>query len=210
MVVDTAGEEEVIGNVALGYLETGVTPIEMAGYYQIFATGGVYVAAKAVMKIELEDGSAYYTRQKEEKRAISPQTADVMNKLLQGVVEYGGTGVAAYRENIPVAGKTGTGDGLESNWFVGVTPSYSCAIWHGEYESNYAAEMFGVLVDNLYRLNQDAGREFVTHENLRQIVYCTRSGKPFSAGCTQIDMGYYGGGQNLSPCDICGKEKIGG
>lgn len=36
------GEEEIIGNMAMGYLKEGVTPIDMAGYYQIFATGGVY------------------------------------------------------------------------------------------------------------------------------------------------------------------------
>ncbi|MBP5155958.1 MAG: hypothetical protein J6252_05185, partial [Clostridia bacterium] len=45
------GEEEVLGNCALGYLYDGVSPAEMAGYYQIFANGGVYYSPKTVMRI---------------------------------------------------------------------------------------------------------------------------------------------------------------
>ncbi|MBR5437985.1 MAG: hypothetical protein IKV21_03605 [Clostridia bacterium] len=34
----TESEEEIYGNIALGYLVDGVSPLEMAGYYQIFKT----------------------------------------------------------------------------------------------------------------------------------------------------------------------------
>ena len=36
----TMGEDEVIGNIGLGYLQDGVSPVQMAGYYQSFANGG--------------------------------------------------------------------------------------------------------------------------------------------------------------------------
>lgn len=205
-VVEKYGEEEVIGNIALGYLETGVTPIEMAGYYQIFATGGSYIAPKAVTQITNGDGEIVYTREAEAKQVLSPATADVMNKLLQGVVSYGGTGAAARCGSIQVAGKTGTGDDYSDNWFVGVTPGYSLAIWHGANPSNTAAKMFSQVITALYEQQPNANKQFITHKNLNQVIYCAHSGMAISDDCTSIDMGYYQTSQ-LPVCDACKKNE---
>ncbi len=204
-VVQHYGEEEVIGNIALGYLETGITPVEMAGYYQMFANGGSYSSPKTVQGIKLEDGTAWYTRQDTSKQVISPGTADTMNKLLQGVVAAGGTGEQAYCSDVQVAGKTGTGDNYADNWFVGVTPGYSLAVWHGQHESNQAAQMFATVIRELYSKLPNANREFVTHHNLHQVAYCVHSGKAFGAACTQIEVGYYASKDMLPVCDTCGK-----
>lgn len=205
-VVKNYGEEEVIGNIALGYLETGITPVEMAGYYQMFANGGSYSVPKTVREIRLEDGAPWYTRQAEAEQVISPGTADTMNKLLQGVVADGGTGESARCGDIAVAGKTGTGDDYADNWFVGVTPGYSLAVWHGQHESNQADQMFAMVIRELYSQLPDANRTFVTHHNLHQIAYCVHSGKAFSAGCTQIEVGYFANKDTLPVCDTCGKS----
>ena len=169
-VVEHYGADEVIGNIALGYLETGITPVEMAGYYQIFANGGKYIPPKAISAIKQEDGASYYTRKAETKQIISPATADIMNKLLQGVVLPGGTGEMANSADVQVAGKTGTGDNYGDNWFVGVTPGYSVAMWHGQNESNQAEEMFAAVVGQLYGKLPHANRYFVTHQNLYQMA----------------------------------------
>ena len=199
------GEEEVIGSIALGYLEVGVTPAEMAGYYQIFANGGMYSAPKTVSSITLEH-SELYVRQDKQKQVVRPETADLMNKLLQGVVATGGTGVKANCGNVQVAGKTGTGDDYADNWFVGVTPGYSLAVWHGQSDSNHAAEMFSMVMGTLYSKLPGANTKFVTHKNLSQLVYCTHSGKAFSENCSVIDTGYYTNEAALPVCDVCGKN----
>jgi penicillin-binding protein 1A len=201
----TYGEEEIIGSIALGYLETGITPIEMAGYYQIFANGGLYSAPKAVNKITGEDGAVLYTAQLDQKQVVSAATADTMNKLLQGVVANGGTGAMANCHNVQVAGKTGTGDDYADNWFVGVTPSYSLAVWHGKNDSNQAAQMFSTVIETLYNELPDANRKFVTHHNLYQIAYCVHSGKAFSPACSLIDVGYFENQEALPVCDTCSK-----
>lgn len=208
-VLANYGEEEVIGNIALGYLETGITPVEMAGYYQIFANGGFYAPPKAVVRVKGEDGTVLYKAENKLKQVISPSTADTMNKLLQGVVKTGGTGAAAASRDVEIAGKTGTGDDYADNWFVGVTPGYSLAVWHGKHESNRAAEMFAEVIRQLYADQPETGRKFVTHQNLYQIVYCEHSGMAFSADCTQIDVGYYASKDALSVCEACKKKAEG-
>lgn len=198
------GEEEVIGNIAMGYLETGVTPIDMAGYYQIFANGGIYTQPKAVVKIADKDGKIIYTAENSGEQVISPETADVMNKLLQGVVEPGGTGEAAACEAVPVAGKTGTGEEKQNYWFVGVTPGYSLAVWHGQNESNQAAAVFASVVKALYADQPNANRNFITHKNLQHLVYCAKSGMLFSMNCNTIEEGYYGETNTPDVCNQCG------
>lgn len=205
-VVQTYGEEEVIGNIAMGYLETGITPVEMAGYYQIFANGGVYVEPASVKKLSTEDGAEIYTRKQVSKRVISEATADLMNKLLQGVVSDGGTGEAAKCNNVEVAGKTGTGDNYADNWFVGVTPGYSLAVWHGQYDTNQADDMFSTAIQTLYSSLPNANPKFVTHKNLHQMAYCVHSGKKIGPDCTLIEVGYFVEKSALPVCDVCKKQ----
>jgi len=207
-VIEKYGEEEVIGNIALGYLEVGITPVEMAGYYQMFANGGSYIPPKTVQTVNLKDSSVWYTRKEEPKQVISSATADTMNKLLQGVVAAGGTGAMAQCSGVDVAGKTGTGDNYADNWFVGVTPGYSLALWHGQHDTNQAEEMFAAVIENLYSKLPNANRKFVTHHNLYQIAYCVHSGKAFSSECTLIDVGYFASKDTLPVCETCKKGEV--
>jgi len=66
------------------------------------------------------------------RRAISPQTARAIKKILQTVIQEGGTGTNAAIEGFTVAGKTGTAQKTDENGtyakgkyiasFVGFTP----------------------------------------------------------------------------------------
>lgn len=185
--LNLSGEDEVIGNIALGYLQDGVSPVDMAGYYQIFANGGSYVEPTAVVKICAEDGSVIYEKEKELTQAILPETAFVMNHLLQEVVSIDGTGEQAITENVMVGGKTGTGD--NGNWFVGFTPEYSVAVWHGkQIAGNQAPDFFSNIV-----ANADCNPELSFPEcgTVKEAVYCKQSGMLLSDGCQEIDRGYY-------------------
>lgn len=196
------GEEEVIGTIALGYLREGVSPVNMAGYYQIFANGGSYRTPKAVQAIKDSEGQTLCTRQDTARQVIGPVTADIMNRLLQGVVAPGGTGADAACGNTEVAGKTGTGDDYSDNWFAGVSPAYSCAVWHGAEQDNRADELFAAVIGYMHEKNPQARSVFVTHGNLYQVIYCTESGKQATKACTSIEQGYFADKSALEPCDL--------
>ncbi len=192
------GAEEIIGNVALGYLQGGVSPVDMAGYYQMFANGGTYIAPKAVREIRDTEGNTIYERKEEKKQVISVQTAFIMNQLLQNVVKPGGTGEKARCDNLLVGGKTGTGD--KGNWFVGFTPQYSCAVWHGtETEKNTTSEIFSKVVS---QFKHDESIQFPDTRTVQKAVFCTESGKLISDKCQKIDVGYYSLDTELPVCDI--------
>ncbi len=198
---DTYGEEEMVGNVALGYLTRGLTPIEMAGYYQIFASGGSYTAPKAITKVCDVDGNTLYTREDKAQQVISPPTAQVMNRLLREVVSSSGTGADAALPQVQIAGKTGTGDGNTDNWFVGVTPHYSMAVWHGQYEENRAPAHFAAVTTQVYEAIPQANTNFLTVAPLERVIFCGESGMAIADGCTQSEIGYYVDGTAPAVCE---------
>ena len=187
----TLGAEEVIGNIALGFLTDGASVVDMAGYYQVFANGGKYEAPLAVLKLCDSSGKTIYERKYSPNQVIKNTTADIMNKMLKEVVNEGGTGEDAKCQSVEVAGKTGTDDNFKNNWFVGVTPEYSCAFWHGLSDKNLAAKIFSSAVDKIYSSKKDYKKNFAFHSNLKKVAYCTESGKQLNPNCTIIRTGYY-------------------
>lgn len=192
------GEEEIIGNIALGYLDDGVSPVDMAGYYQAFANGGTYLEPKTIVKICKESGEVVFEQENQGKRVMNVETAFVMNKLLQGVVSQDGTGRNARCEEVPVGGKTGTGD--YGNWFVGFTPQYSCAVWHGtEIPENHAPEIFAKAVSSF---EHDSSLDFPQCGTVRTAAYCLESGGLITGGCKKVGTGYYTSMDNPLRCNI--------
>ncbi len=195
------GEDELIGNVALGYLTRGLSPIEMAGYYQIFANGGAYTAPKAITKLCDADGKILYTREESAEQVISASTAQVMNRLLREVVSTSGTGAAAAVQGVQTAGKTGTGDDNSDNWFVGVTPHYSMAVWHGASDENQSSEHFATVMDKVYATIEQPNTNFITYAPLERVIFCGESGMAITDGCTQSEIGYYVDGTAPAVCE---------
>ena len=193
---ESLGAADVRGNIALGYLDYGMTPVQMAGYYQIFGNGGSYAQPQSVMALE-GPFSTVYTYSYAPRQVLSSQNAAIMNQLLQNVVTPGGTARAAYDPEKLTAGKTGTGE--NGNWFVGVTPSYSCAIWHGkQLEKNTAAEIFSAVRTGF----PEETAQFPEAEGLTELIYCAESGMAATSACPQIGTGIFRSAEELPPCDI--------
>lgn len=193
------GEDEVIGNVTLGYLNDGISPSDMAGYYQIFANGGNYFKTHTVIKICDKKGNTVYKDGTTPTQVIKSSTAFIMNRLLQNVVTEGGTGKNARCNGVYVGGKTGTGD--FGNWFVGFTPQYTCAVWHGtEIEKNFSCEIFSKAVSGF---ENKKGMDFPGCDEIKKAAYCSESGMLFSEKCKEVDMGYFVSG-NLP--EVCNKH----
>lgn len=125
--------------LALGSMQQGVSPLQLAAAYQAFANGGYYREPHLVTKVVAADG-VLVPGDLKVRRAISSQTAYYVTDILQTVVQSGtGTGAQIGR---PMAGKTGTVElpdtpefeGVEGNaaaWFVGYTPDLVAAVWLG-------------------------------------------------------------------------------
>lgn len=180
------GEDEVIGNVALGYLYEGISPVEMAGYYQIFANGGLYYPPHALLKICDSQGKVIYERQEEGQQVIRPSTANILNHLLQGVVSPGGTGQEAACDGVTVGGKTGSGD--NGYWFAGFTPQYVCTVWHAAGAENVTSRLFSAVVGGL---ENDPDARFPQCPDVQQAAYCCESGLLLSPQCRRVDVGYF-------------------
>jgi penicillin-binding protein, 1A family len=126
--------------IALGGLTNGVTPLQMAEAYSVFANGGKSVDPHTITKIENSSNKKVFTyHAPQAKQLMKPETAWYMTQMMQTVLEKGGTGTGA-RIDRPVAGKTGTSQhgipGFTSSanrdaWFVGYTPEWTAAVWMG-------------------------------------------------------------------------------
>ncbi len=195
--MQAGGEEEIIGNIALGSLVAGASPVDMAGYYQIFANGGAYQRPYAVTQLRRQ-GEAVYTADYAPRQVIKASTAGVMNRLLQEVTRRGATGEAAACEGLEVAGKTGTGDRYEDNWFVGVTPEYSCAVWHGDgWQENRAAQLFSAIIEKMPEHTQTTFPEVA---GVHKGYFCKETGLLFTRECSKIEVGYYASEQTPAVC----------
>ena len=118
-------------SLALG--TNGVSPLEMAAAYSVFATGGIYHKPYVITRVEDSEGRVIEENEPESRRVISEQAAYLMLDLLQGVIR-GGTGVGIryrYGFTAPSGGKTGTSSESRDVWFNGFTKDLATSLWVG-------------------------------------------------------------------------------
>lgn len=193
-----AGKSEILGNIALGYLYEGVSVVDMAGYYQVFANDGEYCAPASVDELFGENGSVYKSEYSA-RSVMKPETATIMNEMMQRVVSVG-TGKGAKLEDVSVAGKTGTTTDNADNWFVGVTPEYSCAVWHSAIDDgNVCPEVFSNALSNI----ECSVKEFKGKGNIEAKLYCEKSGLLRGEKCIYCNKGYYLSTAEIAQCNEC-------
>ncbi len=147
-------ESPIQRNLSIALGTSGVSMLELATAFSIFANGGekikpIYIKKIVTMKGEvLEENISYEEEEnreeeneeeneepypstfKQKERVLSPQHAFIMTHLLEGVVQHG-TGQRAKVLGRPIAGKTGTSSDYADAWFIGYTPSLLAAVWVG-------------------------------------------------------------------------------
>ena len=196
----TMGEEEVIGNIAMGYLYEGLSPVKMSGYYSVFATGGYYAVPKTIKKITSSNGKLLYEAEDTKDRVFSEETACVMNQLLQSVTKPGATGFSAGIDDTCTAGKTGTGSSNDGHWFVGTVPQYSCAVWHGGImEENFSPALFKEIISSL---PLDKNADYPYCGGVIEQAYCAESGLLATDKCKDVQIGYYFADDHIGLCNI--------
>ena len=128
---------------------TGVTPLQMAGAYASFASGGYYTKPYTVTKIEYRENNEVEEFKPTKEKVMESSTAYLMNNVLEYAVNYGFNGGARVSGS-HVAAKTGTsnfdeatmqrhnlpGHAVNDLWTVAYTSKYSVALWYGYEETS--------------------------------------------------------------------------
>ena len=122
-----------VPSLALGTSE--IAPIEISSAYATIANGGVQVTPYLIEEVVNNTGDVLNQHHPDfpaVSQVVSPQSAYLVNYLLQGVVEHGtGQGVRRLSFLRPAAAKTGTTSDERDAWFLGYTPDLLATVWVG-------------------------------------------------------------------------------
>lgn len=186
--------------IALGGLEHGVSPLEMAEAYATLAANGTHAEPYGVMSVtQAKEGTDVRsdlesTKPKTDK-ALSPAVAYLTTDILTGVIKRG-TGKSAAIGR-PAAGKTGTTQEYRDAWFVGYTPQIATAVWVGYPDSqremkdvhgirvtggSLPAKIWARFMKEAVKGTEETG--FTRPSGLQSVKICTQSGGLAAQFCT--------------------------
>lgn len=191
----------------------------LASAFGSFGNNGVRNEPILYTKVEDATGKVLLEKEPKATQLFSPQTAYIMYDILKGPITRFDAGGARFSD-IPVAGKTGTTDKVDSFWFAGLTPYYSGSVWIG-YDmpqsmsgvSSSAADLWGKVMAQVHQ-----GLKYKEIEQPSGIVnatICIDSGKLATDLCNQDQRGgrvrtemFIEGTQPNSVCDVHVKVKV--
>ncbi len=199
--------------LTVGALTYGLTLENLVNGYVPYGNGGTQYNAHLVSKVVQGAGDVIYENNGDPEQAVDSETAYVMNKLLQDIVNNG-TGQKAKLENKHVGGKTGTTQDWNDLTFVGLTEDFVSGVWLGykerseiEDHSIKSAQIWYNVIGE-YANQMDTGAEYPSNSNVIEAKVCTRSGKIAGANCTSTTTGYWKS-SNAPVCDSCRRSSTG-
>ena len=209
--------------LALGAVTRGVSVREMTNAYCALANEGIYHTSISYTEVYDKDGKLLLSNEENSVRAVSAETADIMTRLLENVVDTGTASALTLKKSVPVAGKTGTSNADTDRWFIGYTPDILCGVWYGykdardigTFKINPAVTVFDELMTKLYAgsaadtVSLDKTHQFPQSENVVGCLYCKDSGEAPAIACShdprghRIELGYFKKGtEPQSKCDV--------
>lgn len=196
-----------VPSLALGSFP--VSPHEMAVAYSTLANLGKKVLPVAITRIEDRNGKILVEEKEEVKttRVAEPSAVFVLDQLLRGVFQPGGTGHRiSHILQRPAYGKTGTTD--YDSWMAGFTPQLTTVVWTG-YDENkrmtsakdirVAAIIWAEFLEKALETQEPA---FIPiPENAVPIYIDPISGKLAGENCPNPQLMYFVAG--TEPVDAC-------
>lgn len=207
-------EDNNLSALALGYLSDGITLDKLSSCYMMFGNGGTYEQPYLYEKLCSAEGEMIVKSTHKGVKAVSTQTADIMNHLLiNNVTQPQALAKEAAIDGIEVAGKTGTvgADGeVKCQYFVGMTPEYIGAVWIGFDEEEERLNLKNYLhVTQIWKnIFQDISCEktaFDRDSTVEKRMYCERSGNLASPSCENVQEGWYSVDNLPGICTECGQ-----
>lgn len=188
-----------IGSLSIGGMNGGVTVREMAAGFTYMGNGGLYYKPYTYYYVtDSEDNTIIDNRDAIPKKAYSPETAAIMNRLLHYNVENSQHTNAAYAQ-IPgwdIVGKTGTTNDDKDSWFCGMSPYCVMATWTG-YDSpqtitdtTRSAKFFAKIMGEYLKDREQ--KEYTLSNNVKPATYNPISGLIISTdNISGKYVGYY-------------------
>ncbi len=120
----------IFPNYASALGASDVTLMQLTRAYSAFPNDGKLIDPIFINRIEDRDGRILVENRPQGQQVISPQVAEIMTRLLEGVVQRG-TATRVQVLGRPMGGKTGTTNKTRDAWFIGFTPSLITGTWVG-------------------------------------------------------------------------------
>jgi penicillin-binding protein 1A len=190
MGISTITSEEVDNlSLTLGGLHLGVSAVDMAQAYSVLANQGLKVNLHTVEKIIDRQGNLLYEFEADPKRILSPQSAFLVNDILQEfVTDYIARDLRIDRQ---VAAKTGTTNDWRDVYLVAYTPNLVASFWMGydeprmggieqgwRYSTKFLREVFLEVFETLEI------KEFEQPEGIIRLSVCDKSGLRPTSDCS--------------------------
>lgn len=198
MGISTLTEEDETLVLALGGLQKGISPLEMASAYAMIANDGVYIEPTFYTNINNKSGETIVKTSQTKRRVVSTEVAYIVKELLTQPVN-GSKGTATYCKisGVDVAAKTGTTDENYDRWLCGFTPYYTAATWYGfdenetiEYnKKNPAGLLWANVMSKIHTGLKSA--TFEKPSSVDSCIICADTGKIATTGCTNTYTEYF-------------------
>ncbi|MBR3613680.1 MAG: penicillin-binding protein [Clostridia bacterium] len=185
-------------NLALGGLDKGISPLEMAVSYSTIANDGVYIEPTFYTRIENANGKIIQKTKQTRKKVFSKEVAFIVKSLLKEPVD-GTHGTAKYCKinNIDVAAKTGTTNADYDRWLCGFTPYYTATTWFGfDYNEtinfnnkNPAGQVWSSVMKTIH--SEHPGKQFAVPAKIETADVCPLTDLIATDICKDAYMEYY-------------------
>lgn len=196
-----------VSPLALGQLSRGVSLRKLTEAYGAFPNDGVLASSKSYVAVFDMNGALLLENGAEQKRVMKTETARIMNKLLERVVDAGTAKSITLSEYVDTAGKTGTSGDDKDRLFIGYTPYFAAGIWCGYTQSKKTIgtleishlKIWDDVAKAIYSevaLRGDGEKNFKT-DGLVRLPFCKDSGELYNSACTydprgsRLEYGYF-------------------
>ncbi len=210
-----------LASLSLGQPTYGVTLLEMTAAYCIFANEGMYNEPNLILYVKDADGNLIFDFRDDPEVVISVESASIMTKMMEKVMNEGTGMGCTLRHTIDVAGKTGTTSSDFDRYFVGYTPYYVAGVWTGydmpqslnSFGENPSLQVWDIVMTKVHQKYIDdanngvALKSFETPPGVIQATYCRDSGKLMTDAClldprgNRAEVGYFT--RETVPTDHC-------
>ena len=188
LLIDSLNDKKDMGDasLALGQHSMGITLRNLVSAYSIL-TDGIMKKSRTYYKVTDSNGKIILDNASIEKRVISEESAAIMTKLLQGVIEDGtASSTISLSDITEVAGKTGTTQFTFDKYFIGYTPTLLAGVWQGfEMPSsldfigfNYSSVIWNEIIGDIYSSSDRFTRQsrFYVPATVQKLTFNEESG----------------------------------
>ena len=199
MGITTLSKEDENLALALGGLDKGISPLQMAAAYATIANDGVYIEPVFYTKVVNANSQTIIETKQKTKKVFSKEVAYIVKELLTEPVK-GNNGTATYCSisGIDVAAKTGTTDDNYDRWLCGFTPYYTGVTWYGYDQNetiNYNGKKnpAGILWANIMpKIHSNLEKAtFTKPASVFTATICSETGMKANSGCPNTYKEYF-------------------